>query len=114
MSGAATHCGSCVPCIIRRIAIESHGTDPTIYERNLFTEPFANLEGADEGRRNLADFGEFVLRVERYTDGEMMEEWPELYSPEMVRSDVIGMYKRACAEARNVLGRYSNLVPILT
>jgi 7-cyano-7-deazaguanine synthase in queuosine biosynthesis len=114
MSGAATHCGSCVPCIIRRIAIESHGTDPTTYERNLFTEPFANLEAADEGRRNLADFGEFVLRVERYTDGEMMEEWPELYSPEMVRSEVIGMYKRACREARTVLGRYPNLVPVLT
>ena len=114
MTGAATHCGSCVPCIIRRIAIESHGIDPTIYERDLFTEPFADLEVADEGRRNLADFGEFVLRVERYTDGEMMEEWPELYSAEMVRTEVIGMYKRACAEARNVLGRYPNLVAILT
>src|SRR5260370_39564880 len=48
MTGAATHCGSCVPCIIRRIAIESHGTDPTIYERNLSTEAFASLAASDE------------------------------------------------------------------
>jgi 7-cyano-7-deazaguanine synthase in queuosine biosynthesis len=114
MVGEATHCGGCIPCIVRRIAIESHGADPTIYERNLFTEPFASLSDADEGRRNLADFAEFVVRVKRYSEVEIMTEWPELYSPQIVRSEVIGMYRRACVEARNVLGKYSNLKPILT
>jgi 7-cyano-7-deazaguanine synthase in queuosine biosynthesis len=114
MGGEATHCGGCIPCIVRRIAIESHGADPTIYERDLFTEPFASLGDADEGRRNLADFAEFVVRVRRSSEVEIMTEWPELYSPQIVRSEVIGMYRRACAEARNVLGKYSNLAPILT
>ncbi len=113
MIGEATHCGACIPCIVRRIAIECHGPDPTIYERNLFVEPFASLGEADEGRRNLADFGEFIVRVERYSEIEFMTEWPELYSPQVVRSEVIGMYKRACAEARSVLSKYPNLAPIL-
>jgi hypothetical protein len=114
MVGEATHCGACIPCIVRRIAIKSHGDDPTLYERDLFTEPFASLNEADDGRRNLADFAEFVLRVERYSEVEIMTEWPDLYSPQIVRTEVIGMYRRACAEARNVLGKYSNLAPILT
>jgi 7-cyano-7-deazaguanine synthase in queuosine biosynthesis len=113
MVGEATHCGACIPCILRRIAIESHGADPTIYERNLFTEPFASLGEADDGRRNLADFAEFVVRIERYSEVEIMTEWPDLYSLQITRSEVIGMYRRACAEARNVLGKYSNLAPIL-
>ena len=113
MVGEATHCGACIPCILRRIAIESHGADATIYERNLFTEPFASLSETDDGRRNLADFAEFVVRIERYSEVEIMTEWPDLYSLQITRSEVIGMYRRACAEARNVLGRYSNLAPIL-
>jgi len=113
MVGEATHCGACIPCILRRIAIESHGADPTAYERNLFTEPFASLSETDDGLRNLADFAEFVVRIERYSEVEIMTEWPDLYSLQITRSEVIGMYRRACAEARNVLGRYSNLAPIL-
>ena len=85
-----------------------------MYERNLFSESFVTLPESDDGRRNLADFGEFVLRVKRYSDIEMMTEWPELYSPEIVRSDTIQMYKRAAAEARQVLGGYPGLTPVLT
>jgi hypothetical protein len=114
MAGNATHCGICIPCIIRRVAIESHGRDATVYERNLFTELFSALPDSDDGRRNLADFGEFLLRVEAYSEIEMMTEWPELYSSEISRPDVIGMYKRAAAEARQVLSSYPGLTPVLT
>jgi len=113
LSSGATHCGTCIPCIIRRIAIESHGPDPTSYERDLFADNFSDLGEADDGRRNLADLGEFTVRVERYSELEMTEEWPELYSPKMVRSEVIGMYKRACVETRIVLTRYPNLAAVL-
>jgi len=114
MTGSATHCGICIPCIIRRVAIESNGPDTTVYERNLFAEPFVTLEESDDGRRNLADFGEFILRVQGYSDIEMMTEWPELYSPDVVRSETIQMYKRAATEARQVLGGYPGLTPVLT
>ncbi len=113
MTGDATHCGICIPCIVRKIAIESHGTDPTKYERNLFTESLANLPEGDDGRRNLADFGEFVVRVTTCSEMEMMTEWPELYSAEITKSEVIDMYKRAAAEARRVLGSYPGVAPVL-
>ncbi|HXL21035.1 MAG TPA: 7-cyano-7-deazaguanine synthase [Candidatus Dormibacteraeota bacterium] len=109
----ATHCGACIPCIVRRVAIEFHGADPTIYERDLFAESFASLNEADDGRRNLADFAEFTMRIERSLDIDIMAEWPDLYSPQILRSEAIGMYRRACAEARNVLSKYPNLAPIL-
>jgi 7-cyano-7-deazaguanine synthase in queuosine biosynthesis len=113
LTGDATHCGICIPCIIRRIAIESSGADSTKYERNLFTEQFASLTEADDSRRNLADLGEFVLRVERYSEIEMMQEWPELYSSKIMRTDVIQMYKRAAAETRRVLSSYPSVTPVL-
>jgi 7-cyano-7-deazaguanine synthase in queuosine biosynthesis len=113
LTGDATHCGICIPCIIRRIAIECQGADTTKYERDLFSEAFADLPEDDDGRRNLADLGEFALRVERYSEIEMMSEWPELYSSKIVRSDVIHMYKRAAAETRRVLGSYPSVAPVL-
>ncbi len=103
LTGDATHCGSCIPCIIRRIAIESHRPDPTSYERDLFEEPIGALSPDDDGRRNLADFGEFVVRVESYSPVEMMTEWPDLYCPQIKSELAIKMYKRAAAEARAVL-----------
>jgi 7-cyano-7-deazaguanine synthase in queuosine biosynthesis len=114
LTGEATHCGSCIPCIVRRIAIEIHGQDTTVYERNLFTEPFDSLPEDDEGRRNLADFGEFVCRVERYSEIEMMTEWPDLYCPQIIPTHAIQMYKRAAHEARMVLSRYPRVAPVLT
>lgn len=114
LTGNATHCGTCIPCIVRRVAIEYHGVDSTVYEKNLFTQQFADLQEDDDGRRNLADFGEFVLRVERYSEIEMMAEWPELYSPQIQRSEAIRMYRRAAAEARLVLGKYPNVAAVLT
>ena len=113
MTGDATHCGICIPCIIRRVAVESYGADATRYERNLFTESFVTLPQDDDGRRNLADFGEFVLRITRYSEIEVMTEWPELYSSEIARSDVIDMYRRAASEAKRVLGSYPSVAPVL-
>jgi 7-cyano-7-deazaguanine synthase in queuosine biosynthesis len=114
LTGEATHCGSCVPCIIRRVAIEVHGRDRTAYERNLFEEAFHSLPADDDGRRNLADFGEFICRVQQYSEMQMMTEWPDLYCPQVNASAAIQMYKRAADDARTVLTRYPNVAPVLT
>ncbi len=113
LTGGATHCGACIPCIIRRIAVESHGTDSTAHDRDLFSEVFAALPEDDDGRRNLADFGEFVVRIERYSEMEMMTEFPDLYCPQIEPAKAIAMYKKAASEARNVLARYPNISPVL-
>jgi len=79
-----THCGECVPCMIRRVAIETHGDDPTPYARDSFAQNFSTMEADDEARRNLADLCEFSRKFETMSDPDLIDEWPELYSPMLI------------------------------
>ena len=110
----STHCGECIPCFIRRIAIEySISEDPTVYDKDCWVEKIGQLDD-DTGRRNITDLAEFVLRIERSSTEDIMSEWPELYSPNINETKVIAMYKRFSKEARTVLSRYSELAPFLS
>lgn len=110
----ATHCGECIPCFIRRIAIESYQPDKTAYSRDVFKAQFGNLPPADEGRRNLADLAELTLKFEKMSDAELYDEWPELYSDNIDASGTIGMYRRAAAETRAILSKYPGSALALT
>jgi 7-cyano-7-deazaguanine synthase in queuosine biosynthesis len=108
-----THCGECIPCYVRRIAIETHGVDTTAYARDIFSENIGLLPPTDEGRRNLVDLCEFVIRFKRESELDLMSEWPELYSTNMDPAQAIRMYRRASDEAIAVLNRYSGIMPLL-
>jgi 7-cyano-7-deazaguanine synthase in queuosine biosynthesis len=110
----ATHCGECIPCFIRRIAIESYQPDSTAYGRDIFNEDFRALLPTDEGRRNLADLAEFTLNFERMTDQELFDEWPELYSKNIDALATIAMYRRAAAETRTILSKYPVALQVLS
>jgi 7-cyano-7-deazaguanine synthase in queuosine biosynthesis len=107
-----THCGECIPCFIRRIAIESYMPDPTSYGRDLFSEDFRSLPPEDEGRRNLADLAEFTLKFEVLSDTELLDEWPELFAIDSAQA--IAMYRRAAAETRKILAPYPAGKQVLT
>ena len=109
-----THCGFCIPCIIRRIAVEVQGVDATQYLRNLFADDLANLGEEDDGRRNIVDYAEFMQRMLAIDVSESTFEWPELISDSINVSDTVEMYRRAAIEATQVLGKYSGLAPLLT
>jgi 7-cyano-7-deazaguanine synthase in queuosine biosynthesis len=113
LSKGATHCGECIPCFIRRIAIESYQPDTTQYGRDIFSMDFANLPADDEGRRNLADLAEFTLKFERLTSQELYDEWPELFSPNIDAPATIAMYQRAAIETRAILSNYPVGVQVL-
>ena len=113
LQAPATHCGACIPCIVRRIAVETHIPDATAYARDCWGTPLEDLEADDELRRNLADYAEFVRRIESESPGEIMRVWPELRSQYFNADPVIAMYKRAAAEARAVLLKYSAVAPLL-
>jgi 7-cyano-7-deazaguanine synthase in queuosine biosynthesis len=98
----ATHCGYCIPCIIRRIAIEVHGTDPTAYNRDLFSQEISKLGPDDDGRRNLFDLLEFNYQIEKLSAAEISYKWPELITISD-SAGIIKMYKRAATESRKVL-----------
>jgi 7-cyano-7-deazaguanine synthase in queuosine biosynthesis len=109
-----THCGRCIPCFIRRVAIEVNGRDTTVYNVDLWSEGFAHLPADDDGRRNVVELAEFVVRFESLPPAEVMNHWPSLYSPAIVPEQAMEMYRRHCGEVRTVLGRYPALAPLLT
>lgn len=113
LPSGVTHCGECVPCLIRRISIESHGPDQTTYGRDVFRENFQSMPPGDEGRRNLADLCEFMRCFERFRTSELLNEWPELYSPNVDSTATIAMYKRAAAETRAVLRGYPSIAILI-
>jgi len=105
------HCGECVPCICRRIAVESNGLKFKEYERDLFQEKSLDLDHVDNGKRNLADLGEFIGHFSgrlSKNDAELSEAYPELFNSHFDRKKVIDMYSRFAKEASVVLGRYKN------
>ena len=113
LPAGVTHCGTCVPCYIRRIAIESFGVDPTAYGRDVWRETVGDLPANDDARRNIADLIEFVTRFRRDTNEQLLSEFPELYSDNIDASQVIAMYRRSASEAEAVLGRYPGVAPLL-
>lgn len=108
-----THCGECVPCMVRRVAIETHGDDPTPYGRDSFAQNFSTLDADDEARRNLADLCEFSRKFESMSDADLIDEWPELYSANIDQVAAIDMYRRAAQQTRAVLSKYPGLAAVL-
>lgn len=113
MSGTSTHCGFCIPCILRRIAIETHCADSTAYARNLFSENLTALSEEDDGRRNLLDYALFVQMVLNAPPSEVSIIWPELISPLINIKEIMSMYRRAASEAQKIFGKYPGLAPLL-
>ena len=113
LPGGTTHCGECIPCYVRRIGIEKHGTNKTAYARDVFSQNVPSLPPTDEGRRNLVDLCEFVVRFKDQSDLDLMSDWPELYSPNMDAAQAIQMYRRASQEAVAVLSQYAGVAPLL-
>lgn len=113
LPAGANHCGVCVPCLIRRVAIESSLPDSTRYARDIFTEDFSLLGEDDLGRRNLSDFAEFIAMTGTLSNQEYYDEWPELHNDPGVADAVIAMYRRFSAEAHAILGSYPGMAPLV-
>jgi len=111
--GQSAHCGVCIPCFGRRVALEYGGVDPTVYETDPWAVPLQDQPGDDTGRRNLVDLGIFVQTVEASSDDEMMHHWPELIALAGDAGQAIAMYRRFVGEVRTVLSRYPSIAAVL-
>ena len=110
------HCGECIPCISRRIAVESNKLKFKEYERDLFSEDSRNLDPSDAGKRNLVDFAEFIGHFSgrlSKSEGELLETYPELFNKHFDRPQVIEMYRRFASEASTVLAKYPKAAWVL-
>jgi 7-cyano-7-deazaguanine synthase in queuosine biosynthesis len=111
---AYSHCGECVPCYIRRIALEAHNVIIPEYEKDPFNEGVASLPEDDVGKRNLTELAEFIaLFAPSYSDAAIEDNFPGLINEHIDKQQAIAMYRRFSIEARTVLGRYPRLRPLL-
>jgi 7-cyano-7-deazaguanine synthase in queuosine biosynthesis len=112
--GRYKHCGLCIPCLVRRIAVETHGNCLLEYKRNLFAEDVQALAPDDDGKRNLIELGEFIKHFEEQTPQVFLEEaYPDLINPHINAAQAVAMYRRFAVEARGVFDRYPQIRTLL-
>lgn len=111
--GGATHCGECVPCLVRRVALELYGADPTPYAFDMFRANLQALDPAHDGFRNINDVAEFRMRFATQGNADLLTDFPELYSQDFDSGQAIDMYKRFAKEAGHVLSKYPTLATLL-
>lgn len=107
------HCGQCIPCLIRRIALEHNNLLLAEYERDLLLEDVASLLPTDDGKRNLAELGEFAYAFTKQTDGELMLSYPDLINEHLDANAAIAMYRRFAGEAGAVFARYPQVAAFI-
>lgn len=110
------HCGICIPCISRRIALEHLKIDLAEYKRDLFKEDVEALPPDDTGKRNFNDLAEFISNFRKYTPRKkdyLLEKFWELYNEHFDQDEVINMYARFSAEAYGVLSKYPTLKKLI-
>ena len=109
------HCGICVPCLIRRVALEINGISLPEYEKDILRNAIAQLDPNDDGKRNLVDLCEFISH---FKNSRSMAELQLLF-PELATSDcydanqAVKMYKRFATEALTVFQRYPEVMKII-
>jgi 7-cyano-7-deazaguanine synthase in queuosine biosynthesis len=114
IAGGLRHCGFCVPCMIRRIAVEFNGLRLPEYKRDLFRENIAALAPEDDGKRNIVDLAEFVhVFGSGRSQAQLEETYPDLASPYFSALTATSMYRRFAAEAISVFGSYPTVAPLL-
>ncbi|MGE5623786.1 MAG: 7-cyano-7-deazaguanine synthase [Methanocella sp.] len=114
VAGGHNHCGECVPCLVRRIALEINNVRQADWGRDLLQEPIATLGEDDIGKRNLLELAEFAASFRPGVPNDQVNhKHPELTSMYFDQNAAIAMYRRWAHEAEQVLNRYPNVVEVL-
>lgn len=106
------HCGECIPCFTRRIALESSGLALKEYGVDLFNEQIEKLSPDDEGKRNLGDFLTFISvfnKTYKADKSQLLFHFPELINDSFDYDDACDMYFRMTEQAMQVLSSYPNI-----
>lgn len=105
-----THCGTCIPCIIRRIANEFNGIMLDEFNTDIFSEDVGSFESDNEGKRNIIELAEFISFFKQsISNAEIINQYPELVNEQIDSTQAINMYRRFAEEARRVFDNYPHL-----
>jgi len=114
LPASQTHCGSCIPCLIRRIANEFNGVMLKEYGIDILSENVASLGPDNDAKRNFIELAEFVRFFESTTtEAEILMEYPELVNENIDAAQATNMYHRFAKEARTVFNRYPHLSSVV-
>jgi 7-cyano-7-deazaguanine synthase in queuosine biosynthesis len=117
VAGERTHCGECVPCLSRRIALETHGIKLREYQTDLFRKDIGSLPVGNIGKQNLVDMCQFIAffdgphRLQSELD--FCLKFPDLFKPHVDRTKAIGLYRQFGAEARAIFSKHRKVRAIL-
>jgi 7-cyano-7-deazaguanine synthase in queuosine biosynthesis len=107
LTGNFRHCGDCVPCIVRRIALEANGPTAREWARDIFREPLRKLGEDDTGKRNMIELLEFVVTLsDARSVTELTMSFPELRHPSFDTAKAAAMYQQFSKEALAVFENY--------
>ncbi|MDX2191504.1 MAG: 7-cyano-7-deazaguanine synthase [Bacteroidota bacterium] len=110
------HCGICIPCISRRIAIEYNGLKVNEYHTDIFTTDINTLADDNTGKRNLIDYLEFIIRFKEVTaqnKDELICEFPELINPSIDEDQALKLFERVSQQSFKVFQSYPKVISII-
>ncbi len=110
------HCGYCIPCISRRIALEYNGIHFDEYYNDIFNYDLNTLLDSDDKKRNIIDYLEFILKfkkVRKANQDELIAEFPELINDSFNLAKAIDLYKRVADQSFKVFENYPNIKKII-
>ncbi|MEV4887301.1 7-cyano-7-deazaguanine synthase [Chitinophaga ginsengisegetis] len=111
ISRTKQHCGECVPCISRRIAIEYNGLSFNEYLHDVFKSDLKTLPEDNTGKRNMVDYLEFISTFKSIGDIKaLINHHPELHNDAFDLEKVIKMYHNMAKQSYKVLDKYPNVV----
>lgn len=107
------HCGQCLPCISRRIAIEYNGLAFKEYKCDLFNKDHSILSNENSGRVNMSDYLEFIQNLHTGSNDQISFLYPELFKKSLNMSSAIDMYKRMAMQSFDVISKYPYIQKLL-
>mgnify|MGYP000889079089 CR=1 FL=1 len=110
------HCGYCIPCISRRIAIEFNKIEFNEYDFDIFNTDLDTLNDDDDKKRNLVDYLEFITKFHKVTinnRNELLNEFPELYNPSFDLDNALMLYERVSLQSLEVFKNYPHVLKII-
>lgn len=99
------HCGTCAPCLMRRISFETHGVQDAVYESDALND-HSVLEN-EVACDNLTHLVRIIGDLGSRSDLDLQLEYPELLNggSQLSLADTIDLHRRWANEAAAILSR---------
>jgi 7-cyano-7-deazaguanine synthase in queuosine biosynthesis len=108
----AKHCGVCVPCVVRRFAVEAAGARDAVYEHNAFDDPSPH---DDRKFSAIGDYLLFARTLDEWSDDDLILDFSELNveGGSEVRDPILQTHRRWARDVLTIARAYPSLAALL-